>query len=113
MVLLNHVVEISPFTHFHLPRAGIFLTKQLQTSEACLIAIDVDFLRPWDSSIGDDRSEKCLRGLFIAILAEQRPNKFSVHRARWSQLKSDDTDRSCRVLWAWSCACPLIGGHEY
>jgi hypothetical protein len=78
MVLLNHVVEISPCTHFHLPPAGIFLTKQLQTSKGRLIAIDVDFLRPWDSSICDDRSEKCLRGLLIAVIAEQRPNGFSV-----------------------------------
>jgi hypothetical protein len=58
MVLLNHVVEISPRTHFHLPPAGIFLTKQFQTSKGCFIAIDVDFLRPWDSSIGDDCSGK-------------------------------------------------------
>src|SRR5258706_5427128 len=46
MVLLNHVVEISPRTHFHLPPAGIFLTKRLQTSKSRFIAIDVDFLRP-------------------------------------------------------------------
>jgi hypothetical protein len=78
MVLLNHVIEISPRTHFHLPPAGIFPTKQLQTSKGCFIAIDVDFLRPWDSSICDDCSEKCLRGLFIAIIAEQRPNGLSV-----------------------------------
>src|ERR1700733_6815561 len=77
MVLLNHVVEISPRTHFHLPPAGIFLAKRLQTSKGRFIAIDVDFLRPWDSSIGDGCSEKCLRGLFIAIIAEQRPNGFS------------------------------------
>jgi len=70
--------EISTRTHFHLPPAGIFLTKQLQTSKGCFIAINVDFLRPWDSSIGDDCSEKCLRGLFIAIIAEQRPNGLSV-----------------------------------
>jgi hypothetical protein len=78
MVLLNHVVEISTRTHFHLPPAGIFLTKRLQTSKGRFIAIDVDFLRPWDSSIGDGCSEKCLRGLLIAIIAEQRPNGFSV-----------------------------------
>jgi len=78
MVLLNHVVEIPPRTHFHLPPTGIFLTKRLQASEGCFIAIDVDFLRPWDSPIGDGCSEKCLRGLFISIIAEQRPNGFSV-----------------------------------
>src|SRR5260221_9686491 len=68
MVLLNHVVEISPRTHFHLPPAGIFLTKQLQTSKGCFIAVDVVFLGPWDSSIGDDCSEKCLCRLFITII---------------------------------------------
>src|SRR6267378_4083771 len=78
MVLLNHVVEISPRTHFHLPPAGILLTKRLQTSKGCFIAIDIDFLRPWDLSIGDDSSEKCLRGLFIAIIAEHRANGLSV-----------------------------------
>jgi hypothetical protein len=84
MVLLHHVVEVSPRTHFHLPPAGIFLTEQSQSSKCCLIAIDVDCFRPWDSPIGDNCSEKCLRGLLIAIITEQRPDGFSVlvHRSK-------------------------------
>src|SRR5258706_10352186 len=71
MVLLNHIVEISACPHLHLPPAGIFVTQQSQASKGCFIFIDVDFIRPRDSSMSDNSSEKCLRRLPIAITAEQ------------------------------------------
>src|ERR1700732_2825431 len=73
MVLLNHVVEISACAHFHLPPTVIFVSKQSQTSKGCFVPIDVDLGRPWDPSMGDNCTEKCLCRLHIAIIAEQRP----------------------------------------
>ena len=78
MVLLNHVVEISACAHFHLPPTVIFVSKQSQTSKGCLVPIDVDLGRPWDPSVVDDCTEKCLRRLHIAIIAEQRPDGLSI-----------------------------------
>jgi hypothetical protein len=49
-----------------------------QTSKGCLVPIDVDLGRPWDSSMGDNCTEKCLRRLHIAIIAEQRPDGLSI-----------------------------------
>lgn len=78
MVLLHDVVEVSTCTHLHLPPTVIFLTKQSQGSQGCLIPIDVDLLRPWDLSMGNNCTEKCLRGLHIAIGTEQRPDGLSM-----------------------------------
>lgn len=84
MVLFNHVVEVSAHTHLHLTPAMIFLTQCYQASEGCLIPVDVDLFRPWDSSMGDHSTEKGLCRLPIAISAEQRSDGLStlVHRSK-------------------------------
>jgi len=44
VILLDDVIQVAARTNFHTAPANIFLGKQLQRSQRCLIAIDIDFL---------------------------------------------------------------------
>jgi hypothetical protein len=44
VILLDDVIQVAARTNFHTAPANIFLGKQLQRSQRCLISIDIDFL---------------------------------------------------------------------